>query len=521
MIVLAAACVVACGVDHDEDHGHDHALEVHAPLAIEAESWAVTAWGRHFELFPEIDALVAGQTAGAHVHVTVLDGFAPVVEGSVTVVLTGADGSEERFSSTATIRPGIFNVEILPTASGERKLHFEIEVGGVSETINGGTVRVGTAKSPGGLVDPPHTLPHIDGGEDMDFLKEQQWRTVFATEWAEVGALQSSVIGSARIEPPSGGEVILTAPVDGVVRTASWPFTGKPIATGDILLSLIPTASDERSLAELMASEQELQALSEAATARVRRLEALLAREAVSRRETEQARAEATGLEARLKAARADLAAAEAGRNGRQGVSGLKIRAPFVGRVAEVLVSPGEFVIAGDTLIRVIIERPVWIRVALTPEDSASLGDGIVGLVLDTGASAAPIVASEDDIRLVAVAPEVDSRSGTVEALIEIERSVDELKPGLRATAQVLLGGKEEGIVLPNSAVVDDAGVPVVYIQLEGESFSRREVKVLYRQADLVLVDGVLAGERVVILGGAAIRRASLLASGSVEGHVH
>jgi len=98
---------------------------------------------------------------------------------------------------------------------------------------------------------------------------------------------------------------------------------------------------------------------------------------------------------------------------------------------------------------------------------------------------------------------------------------VDELKPGLRATAQILLPGEVEGMLLPDSAVVDDAGVSVVYIQLEGETFSRRVVGVKHRQGDLVLVEGVLPGERVVTVGGAAIRRASLLASGSVEGHVH
>lgn len=511
MTILAAATMVSCAVDHDADHAHG---------AAEAESWAVTAWGRHFELFPEIDALVAGKTAGAHVHVTVLDGFEPATEGSVTVVLAGAVAGEERFSSTATVRPGIFNVEILPGAPGARELSFEIEVDGVSETLDGGTVRVGTADAPGGLVDPPHELPQVDGGEAVDFLKEQQWRTTFATEWAEVGEIRSSVTGTARVEPPSGGEVILTAPVDGVIRAAAWPYTGQPTAAG-ALLSLIPTAPDKRSLAELEASERELQALNDAAKARVQRLEALLAREAVSRREVEQARAEATGLEARLEAVQADLAAAEAGRKGRQGISGLEIRAPFAGRVAEVLVSPGEHVAAGDTLLRVIVERPVWIRVALTPEDATALGDGISGLVLDTGASAAPVVVSAGDLRLVAVAPEVDPRSGTVEALIEVERSVDELKPGLHATAQILLPGKVEGMVLPDSAVVDDAGVAVVYVQVEGESFSRREVHVLSRQADLVVVDGVLPGERIVTVGGAAIRRASLLASGSVEGHVH
>jgi RND family efflux transporter MFP subunit len=253
----------------------------------------------------------------------------------------------------------------------------------------------------------------------------------------------------------------------------------------------------------------------------VDRLEDLLERQAVSRREVEQARAEAIGLEARLGAAQAELEGAEAGRTGRQGVAGLEIRAPFVGRVAEVLVSPGSHVSAGTTLLRLIRERPVWVRTALTPDDAARLTDGIAGLVLDIGASSDPLVLPATDLRLVAVAPEVDSRTGAVDTLIEIERSVDELKPGLLATAQILLPGSVEGLVVPDSAVIDDAGVSVIYVQLDGETFARREVEVRYRQGELVLVDGVLPGERITTVGGGAIRRASLLASGSVEGHVH
>ena len=176
---------------------------------------------------------------------------------------------------------------------------------------------------------------------------------------------------------------------------------------------------------------------------------------------------------------------------------------------------------AGESLLRIIRERPVWVRVAVTPQAASRLDGGIAGLLLDIGASTAILDVPTAELRLVAIAPEVDARTGTVEALIEVARSVDELKPGLRATAQILLPGEIEGLLLPDSAVVDDAGVPVVYVQLTGESFSRREVGVRHRQGDLVLVDGILPGERVVTLGGASIRRASLLASGSVEGHVH
>ena len=60
-----------------------------------------------------------------------------------------------------------------------------------------------------------------------------------------------------------------------------------------------------------------------------------------------------------------------------------------------------------------------------------------------------------------------------------------------------------------------------VYVQVDGESFSRREVVVRHRQGNELLVEGVLPGERVVTLGGAAIRRASLMASGETQGHVH
>ncbi|MCP4896319.1 MAG: efflux RND transporter periplasmic adaptor subunit [bacterium] len=520
MMISMAAALVACGpgIGEDQDHGpggHSHG-------EAEAESWAVTAWGQHYGLFPEVDALVVRETAGAHVHVTVLEGFQAVTEGSVTVILTNSAGSDQRFSSTTVVRPGIFNVEINPSAIGEHQLSFEIEVDGVTEVIAGGTVRVGASDHPGGIISQPHDLAQVEGDEEVSFLLEQQWRTAFATGWAAQGSLSTSVTGTAKVEPPSGGDLVLTAPVNGVVRMdEEWPYTGQRTKTGGAMLSLVPTVSTGRSLADLEASVRELEALNSAATARVNRLENLLAREAVSRREVEQARAEATGLEARLTAGKAELAAAEAGRKGRDDVTGLAIAAPFVGRVAEVLVSPGERVEAGTALLRVVRERPVWVRAALTPADAAGLGGGISGLILDTGASAASVEVPAGELRLVAIAPEVDAQSGTVEALIEVERNVDELKPGLHATAQILLPGKIEGVVLPDSAVVDDAGVPVVYVQLDGETFARRVVEVLHRQGELVLVDGVLVGERVVELGGAAIRRASLLASGSVEGHVH
>jgi multidrug efflux pump subunit AcrA (membrane-fusion protein) len=92
---------------------------------------------------------------------------------------------------------------------------------------------------------------------------------------------------------------------------------------------------------------------------------------------------------------------------------------------------------------------------------------------------------------------------------------------GTAVEAEVLLPARREGIIVPAEAVVDDAGVPVVFVQTEGETFHRREVRLLARQGDRALVEGVVERERVVTRGAAAIRRASQLSSGTAEGHVH
>ena len=73
----------------------------------------------------------------------------------------------------------------------------------------------------------------------------------------------------------------------------------------------------------------------------------------------------------------------------------------------------------------------------------------------------------------------------------------------------------------PSSALVDDGGTTVVYEQVSGESFARREVKVAARRGPSVLVEGVTPGARLVTKGAAAIRRAAMLSSGAPEGHVH
>ncbi len=488
------------------------------------ESWSVTAIGERFEVFPEIDALAEGRAAAARTHVTRLADFMPLAEGTVEIVLVDGSG-EQVFRADQPADPGVFDVELTPGRAGEADLLFRVDDGNGIEEIPGGRVRVGTDGHAEGLVRPPSLPAGSDGGEPVSFLKEQQWQGGFATVWVREGRLARSVAGVASVRPPAGGESTITAPVDGVVQppvgARSWPFVGRRVERNDPLFRVVPLVAPERSLATL---EGELEALtieSESARSRSQRLRELLALEAVSQREVEEAGVRARTLEARRRAAERDLELARASREGGLDGAGISPRAPFSGRIAAVTTTPGATVSAGDALARLVRTDVVWIEVALAPRDARRLGDaGLRGLVLDDPESGP--VRIEDDLSLVSISPELSPRTGAVAVLIEA--------PGIAgagfalqstAAAQVLMAGEESGIVVPASALVDDGGVPVVFLQLSGEDFQRQTVTVLGRQKDRALVDGLITGQRLVTRGGAAIRRSSLMATGEAHGHVH
>lgn len=516
----------ACRDSTSAPEEHPHAE------AVEAEGWAVTAWSEHYELFAETDPLIAGREAPSHAHFTYLPDFSALNEGSVTGILRGADGQEESFHAPKPLRAGIFNIIFKPAREGTYDLVFRVRNSKANEDIPAGRVRVGAAASPGSNSSKPSSNPvelppgapdeEAATGEPVGFLKEQQWRTEFATEWAREGALKRALRAPGRVLPAGGSEAVLTAPVDGVVTAASWPHPGLDVGRGAPLFVLTPRVSADQSVAGLRADVAELEAELGTAKARLGRLQELLKVEAASRRDVEEADARVKGLSARLDAARRDRAAASAIRSGGgAGPESFRIASPLAGRVAEVAVSPGQFVSAGTPLGRVVRTSPVWVELALQPDQASSLVQVPAGLSVRRWAGEEPFLIPGEDLRLVARSPEVQAGTGTVPVILEVQRGVDQLRLGSRVEAEVLLPQDLSGIVIPASSLVDDSGVEVVYVQLGGESFDRREVRVEARQGPRALVRGITPGERIVTKGGNAIRRSSLLGSGAVEGHVH
>lgn len=504
---------------HDESHGHVHGGD--------GDSFAVTAWGERFELFPEIDALVAGETAISHTHVTRLADFSPLTRGTVTAVLRAPGGGETVARGTEPVRPGIYNLEIEPPDPGVYELTFRIDDGEAQDEIAAGTVRVGTAEEPGGLDEAPAgSATRASPGEPVSFLKEDQWQTPFATAWVERDSIRASVEGPGRLRPAAGGEIVLTAPVDGVIRSSNgaWPYLGGSVRRDAAVFQITQLAEPEESLAHLEGELQELDAELDVARRQLERMEQLELEEIVARRQVELVEAEVGALEARREAARRDLETARTARGASGDASAsagdrMTIRAPWNGRVASVAVTPGESVEAGDELARLVRTRPLWLEVALSPTEAARLvGDPAGVLVTRSGDSEAlPL----ERVRQVSQAPEVDPHTGTVGVVLEVPDPPATLHIGTALAVEILLPELREGVVIPTSALVDDGGVPVVFVQLDGESFLRREVTVLHRQGDRLLVEALTPGERLVTRGGDTVRRSTLMTSGGSHDHIH
>jgi RND family efflux transporter MFP subunit len=483
---------------------------------VETESWAVTAWGDRYEVFPEVDPLVAGEAAEAHTHVTVLEDFSPLEEGRVAIVLRDAAGGEQSFGSTRARRPGIFGIELRPAREGEYELLFRIDSQAGSEEIAGGRVRVGTATAPGGAL-------AVDGvqAEEVSFLKEQQWRTPFATAWAQVTSLRAGVTAPARVVPRPGGDRVLTAPAAGRLESEPWPHAGLAIRRGGAVFRLVPRLDEDISLAEREAAVAALEAELSPAAARAGRLDRLAAEGVVAREQAELAAGERDALSARLAGARRDL---ETARRSRAGVAGpgesLVVAAPFDGVVAEVEATPGEAVEAGAVIAHFVAAGGWWLEASLPPRAAAELTPGPVDASLRIPGGET-IALAPGATRLAALAPEISAASGRVSALLQLPEELVALRAGEAVELELAAGPERRGVVLPASALVDDAGVTIAYVQSSGEGFERREVAILARHAERVLLEGIRPGERVVVTGANAIRRSTLAGTGLGEGHVH
>jgi multidrug efflux pump subunit AcrA (membrane-fusion protein) len=83
-------------------------------------------------------------------------------------------------------------------------------------------------------------------------------------------------------------------------------------------------------------------------------------------------------------------------------------------------------------------------------------------------------------------------------------------------------GEKVWDVAIPRSALVDDKGVFLAFVQLAGETFERRELELGIQGDGYVQVKaGLTPGERIVTKGAYRVHLASLSGELPAHGHAH
>ncbi|MFZ1538822.1 MAG: efflux RND transporter periplasmic adaptor subunit, partial [Chromatiaceae bacterium] len=211
LLLVSALVLSGCDIPHGHDHEEPHADEHgdanghdgghgHGAGAI-----AVTHFTDRTELFVEFPPLVVGEESGFAAHLTRLDDFRPVGEGRVTVRLSGGGLPEESFSVDAPSIPGIFRPVAQPTQVGERSVALILESPDLNATHDLGTYSVYSDPDAAAAAQPAEE----DAGDEIGFLKEQQWKVEFATAAVERRRMRASVTATGLIRARKDGEALV------------------------------------------------------------------------------------------------------------------------------------------------------------------------------------------------------------------------------------------------------------------------------------------------------------------------
>lgn len=500
MCLAVAACSRPDGGEQPES-----ASEERAPISITHYTGAT-------ELFVEFRPLVKGEQAGFAAHLTRMADFRPVRSGRVTVMLTGGGQPDERAEADVGTTPGIFRPVLTPRHAGKRRLVFRLAAGDLAATHDLGDVEV--------YPDPKAVPANAEAAAErvIPFTKEQQWAIDFAQAPVAQRKLRESIAVTAVLRPRASGEAVVAAPGAGLLRAgpAGFPQVGMQVAAGQTLAFLLPRLGGETDTATLRLAVERARIGLDHASRERERLEDLLAIEAVPAKRVTEARNREHVVRAELKAAEQRAASYESA------TGGIALKSPIRGTVVAVYAVPGAAVTDGKSIVHVAALDKLWLEARVPESEVARVGTPAGAFFQLDGAPRATVLEVGRNARLVAFGGMVDASMRTVPAILEFDNPGGVLRAGMSLQAHLYTGRVVETVAVPASALVDDAGQAVVFVQVAGESFGRRAVVTGPRDGDWVAVMlGLAPGERVVNRGAYQVRVAAAQPATVGHGHAH
>ena len=502
-IILCLACSAAGCRNQASEEGHAHGAGGHShEEGLSALSY--TLYAHQSELFVEFPPLVAGQTSRFAVHLTELRHFKPLLEGEVTVsLIKGQKGIRHRVTSPGS--PGIFRPALQPREAGQYQLVFDVKTKAFTDRFVIDPVTV-YPDAETALASQPEEAP----GEEVTYLKEQAWKTDFATQVVQLAPFGEVIRASGQILPAPGQEMTVTAPGSGIVSLGSSPETNSPILVGssvrkgEVLFTLSGGALTENNL---QTRYRQARTDFEQAKADYERAGELVKDRLIPQREYQAALARYRNTQTVYE---------NLSRNYRAGEQ--RVAAPQGGFLKNIAVREGQYVEAGQPLATLSGQEKLVLRVDV-PQHYAATLSRLQGATFRTTYDTTLYRSEDLDGKLLSYGKAASEESVFLPVYFGLANRGN-LLPGAFTEVYLRTREAEPALVIPASALVEESGYYYAYVQTSGEGFEKRSLQLGPSDGRQVAVrSGIRAGERVVTKGAYQIKLST--ASGAVPAHGH
>ncbi|HEY9108207.1 MAG TPA: efflux RND transporter periplasmic adaptor subunit [Roseateles sp.] len=293
--------------------------------------------------------------------------------------------------------------------------------------------------------------------------------------------------------------------VNGIVKTRA--FTeGSDVKAGQLLYQIDP-ASYQAALDSARATLAKAEATAMTAKLKAARYDELAGIDAVSKQLRDDA-------QAALKQAQADVESARAAlRSAQIDLDRTRVSAPIAGRIGRSAVTPGALVTANQAGAMATLQQldPIYVDVTQTSAELLRLqrqlvdgtlqrdasGQARVKLLLEDGSSYAL------EGRLQFSELQVDATTGSVTLRAEFPNPKRQLLPGMYVRAQVQSGVQEQALLAPQSAVQRDAkgNATAFVLGKDGKAEPRQLQTGAVVNGQWLVMSGLAAGDQLIVDG--------------------
>jgi multidrug efflux pump subunit AcrA (membrane-fusion protein) len=180
----------------------------------------------------------------------------------------------------------------------------------------------------------------------------------------------------------------------------------------------------------------------------------------------------------------------------------IPIRSPIDGVVIARNVSVGQVVDTGFVAFDISNLATIWVTAAVNQQDLSLVRQGAAADVVATG--------FPDQVfhgRVAMIGDTLNPETRTIPVRIVVPNPGTKLRPGMFVSARIAGPATRDAVFVPESALQNINGMPVVFLTADGVGFQARTVDVGTRSMGKAeIVDGLKPGDRIVVNGAFMVK---------------